>query len=292
MLNRNLCAVILIGGALTCGTAQASTVLDMTGLTGYSLIDVGNLSTYTLNSGPLAGNVLLGNHVQASFSGGNNGKITGTLYYDNTVTGTNTFNQLATPPTTAIVSTAVTMAAFNAATTLSSNASAATATQLAFGTISTPTTITGTSGLNVITIGSINNADITISGPSDAIFVFNVSGTFNSNKSVLLSGGVTASDLLWNLTGTSGNILNTSGAASLQGTFLATHGGSFQLDSASVNGEIINTAGNVAEVSGFTQTAQNDFVGFNATTPEPASFTLFAGAGLIGLGLLRRRKKA
>ena len=39
-----------------------------------------------------------------------------------------------------------------------------------------------------------------------------------------LSGGVEASHILFNLTGTSGNIFSTSGGNVLYGTFLATNG--------------------------------------------------------------------
>jgi hypothetical protein len=64
-----------------------------------------------------------------------------------------------------------------------------------------------------------------------------------------LSGGVTASHILWNLTGT-GTVLQTSGGNVLVGTFLATNGGAFQFSELQLTGELINTGGNIQLVSG------------------------------------------
>ena len=108
--------------------------LDLGINTGYALVDLGNGTTIGQNSGPVTGNELLGNGVKAAFSGGNNGQITGTLYYDSTVTGTNTFSQLDTPPTNQLVSTTLTNSALNSAQSVSAYSVSLAATQT-FGTI-------------------------------------------------------------------------------------------------------------------------------------------------------------
>src|SRR5262249_32164782 len=151
---------------------------------------------------------LLGNGVKAAFAGGNNGAINGTLYYDNTVTGTNTFSQLNTAPTTSQVSTTVTNDAFNYAAAASSYAAGLTATQT-YGNISSATTFTGNGGINVIDVNNIQNAPLTISGGAADTFIINISGQFNTNQLMTLSG-VSASQILFNFTGTSGNVLSTS----------------------------------------------------------------------------------
>jgi hypothetical protein len=108
---------------------------------------------------------------------------------------------------------------------------------------------------------------------------------------MILAGGVTASDILFNFTGT-GTVLQTSGGncsgkTCLYGTFLATDGGGFQFSNLNLTGELINTDGNIQLVSGSEVTAPP------VVTPLPAAFPLFA-TGIGGLGLLgwRRKRKA
>lgn len=273
--------------------AYASTIpLDMTGLSGYGLVALGD-GTIGQNSGPLTGNELLGQDITANFAGGGNGQITGTLYYDNTVHGTNTFNQLQIHPTTSLVSTSVTQAALSAADTLSAAAAGLTATQTFDTTITSATTIAGVSGLNVIDMTGIHNAAITISGPSDAIFVINVSGSVDTNKSMILGASVDASQILWNLKGTSGAVLQTSGGdcagkTCLYGTFLAANGGNFQFSSLNLaSGELINTAGSVQFVSGTKLSATDSFQGYTPVTPtpEPSTWAMLLGGMVTAAGL-------
>src|ERR1700761_5544609 len=106
--------IAVLSVAVLFGTQQSKAdTLNLGTLTNYALVDLGTGDTISVNSGPISGNVLLGGGVKAAFSGGNNGQITGTLYYDNTVTGTNTFSQLNTAPNVSQVSTSVTNDAFS-----------------------------------------------------------------------------------------------------------------------------------------------------------------------------------
>jgi hypothetical protein len=283
---RSLALLSAIAGlAFVAAPAQASTplALDLGTAGDYSVVALG--SGISLNSGPIAGNVLLGDGVNAAFSGGNNGSIGGKLYYDNTVTGTNTFGQLQNAPATQLVSTSVTNAALNSANTVGTNAAGMAATQT-FGNISAATTITGNGGLNVIKVTNIQNAVLTFSGNANDYFLIDVSGTFQTNVGMNLSG-INASQILWNFTGTSGNVFQTSGGDTVYGTFLATDGGSFQFSNLNLTGALINTKGNMAIVSGSeipTFTPQ-------AGVPEPATWALFLmGFGGLGASLRQRRR--
>lgn len=253
--------------------------LDLGTLANYALVDLGNGTTLGQNSGPVAGNELLGNGVTANFSGGNNGGLTngGILYYDSTVHGQNTFSMLQNPPTTSEVSTTVTNTALSKAQSVSSYAAGLTATQN-YSDIVSGQTIMGNGGLNVIDVANIQNAAFTIKGGPNDVFVFDVSGEFQTNQAMTLSG-VLPSQILFNFTGTSGAVFQTSGGDSLYGTFLATDGGQFQFSNLVLNGELINTGGNVQLVSG---SGIQTFTPFTPSTSVPLPAILPCGLLLLG----------
>lgn len=284
--------IALSAVAIFCGvTVPASaTYLTLGSLSGFALADLGAYST-TVNTGPITGNVLVGRGLSLSTSGGNGGKITGTIDRDSTSLN---FNGLQTAPSAgqyATVTSAFTAGAVTAATSLASAASALTSSDGAvqtFANLTSATTITGVHGLNIINVtGQINNAAITFNGPSDAIFVINTP-TFHTNQNITLAGSVNAANILWNITGTASNSLQTSGAGTvLYGTFLDTSS-SVQWDAAHLNGELIVTGGNLQFVSGAQVTTQSSFVGYTSATPEPASWSMMLGAGLIAAGFIRK----
>ena len=180
-------------------------------------------------------------------SGGNDGGLGAgySVYLDST---TNISGSLQNPLTFVSVPTSQTAAAAATAQSVSNYARGLTATQT-FSSINNNLTINGNGGLNVIDVGSVQNANLTINGSANDYFVFNVSGQIQTNQVMTLTGGVTASQILWNLTGT-GTVLQTSGGDVLVGTFLATDGGQFQFSELQLTGELINTGGNIQLVSG------------------------------------------
>lgn len=289
MMKKSLSVALFGAGVLLTALPSQAGTLSLGILTNYALVDLGSGATIGVNSGPIAGNVLLGGGVKAAFSGGNNGQIAGTLYYDSTVQGTNTFSQLQNAPTTSLVSTSATSDAFSYAQQASSTAASLTATQT-YGNISTATNFVGNGGLNVIDVSNIQNAPLTITGTSADTFVINISGTFNTNQIMTLNG-VSASQILFNFTGTSGNVLSTSGGNQLYGTFLAGDGGNFQFSNLNLTGALIDSGGGMQFVSGSEIPTFTAFTGGtgNAAVPEPSSLAVLS-VPLIGFGLFWRRR--
>ncbi len=119
------------------------------------------------------------------------------------------------------------------------------------GTVSSPTTVAGNGGLNVIDVNGGIKASLTLSGSSNDVFVVNVTGTLAlGGSSVLgLSGGVTADHVLYNFNG-SGNTIATHVGNVINGTLHAPQS-NFNLDGV-FNGEIIGGGGSISLLSGAT----------------------------------------
>jgi len=257
--------------------ACASSALNLGSAANYGLVDLGQNTTLSINSGPLT-SVLVGNSANVHLSGGNNGAIPGGLYTDGTA---NISGSLQNPFTTTTVAPTLTQSAFVSAQSVSSYAAGLAATRT-YGNLSNSVTITGNGGLNVIDVASIQNAPLTITGNSNDVFVFNISGKFQTNQAMTLVG-VSPSQLLFNFTGTSGNVLQTSGGDVLYGTFLAADGGQFQFSELNLTGALINTGGDVQFVSG----SKTTFSPFNSV-PEPSMLGL-VGVGFLSIALYRYR---
>ena len=281
-----LLSVVIIAACVYSGTPAYADSLSLGSvLPNFTVVSVGPKASIMLNSGPITGNVLLGDGTTSNSSGGGNGQVTGVVDVSPTVSGDD-LTHLQIAPTVVTVPSAEGVTAFDDAINLSIAAAALTPTQT-FTQINGPTTIKGNGGLNVIDVGSLQNPTLTISGTASDTFVFNISGFFNTNQAITLNG-VTASQILWNLTGTSGNVLQTSGGDVLYGTFLATDGGNFQFSALDLKaGELINTDGNMQIVSNSKIESSQPF----SPVPEPATLTMLA-VGLAGLSWLRARRYA
>ena len=293
---RALAVVIVAGMAAGTTFAAPITEADYNGLNlgtaaNYGIVDLGS-TTLGMNSGPVVGNVLVGNGLTVQLSGGNNGGITGNLYYDSTA---HISGALQNPITESLVSTSVTQAALISAENVASFAKslAVTPTTTVTGNFNNQATkITGNGGLNVIDVASIQNAPLTISGNANDYFVINISGEYQTNQPMTLIG-VTAAQILFNFTGT-GTVFSTSGGdQNLYGTFLAAKGGSMDIQkdtfsNLDVYGALIDTDGDMQFVSGSKLNYTGQKIPF-AGVPDGASTVALLGGALVGLAALRRR---
>jgi hypothetical protein len=271
--------------------AHADPLTEGSVLPNYTVVSVGPSSSIMVNSGPIDGKVLLGDGGTATSSGGGSGSVTGGVFVSGTENGDNLLN-LQTPPTVTTLPSGVGTQAFADAAALSTAAAKLPANQTFTGTQSGALTITGiNNSTEVVDFDNLHNPHITISGNPTETFVFNVAGEFQTNVAMTLTG-VTASQILWNFTGTSGHVFQTSGGDVLDGTFLATDGGDFQFSGLNLTGQLIDTAGHIQFVSNSEITGVPFSPPTTTTVPESGSMGLLA-SGLVGLGvlqLLRRRR--
>jgi len=118
-------------------------------------------------------------------------------------------------------------------------------------TISSPSqnkTITGGMGTNVLNITNlaISNGTLTLSAPHGGSFIINVSGSFalSGASRIVLAGGITPADVLYNFVGSGGSIAM-SGGASVAGILLAPRRG-VSLSNSTVTGEVISGGSGIA----------------------------------------------
>jgi len=92
-----------------------------------------------------------------------------------------------------------------------------------YGNIGGAFTFNGIDGRNVIAINSVNTHDtLTINGSANSQFVFNISSGFILNGgSIVLTGGVTADNILFNLNGAGEGVTLNKPVGFAYGTFLA-----------------------------------------------------------------------
>jgi len=146
-----------------------------------------------------------------------------------------------------------------------------------FSTLGNNSTLTGTGGVNVIDVGSISlsNGSLTLNGTANDVFIINDAGKFDfSNSGMVLTGGVTASDILFNV---GGNVALTGGGnLNFFGTILAPNS-DVQVHDKVLSGDLIGNT--IEDTSGFTVN------GAVVAVPLPAAaWNGMATLGLLGIG--------
>jgi hypothetical protein len=178
-------------------------------------------------------------------------------------------------------------------------------------------TLKATGAQTVLDVSSITltNGNLTLNGTANDVFIINVTGQQGLNtsgsSSILLTGGLTASDVLFNVEASGGNAVSMQGTTSavINGTILALNTG-VSLNDDTLNGAIIANfrASPSSSPSGGSQNqntitgdssqletsgATINYIGFgggdDGSVPEPATLTL-SGLGIVALLVVRKRK--
>jgi hypothetical protein len=158
---------------------------------------------------------------------------------------------------------------------------------------SSPFTISAGSGTTVVDInGSLNpNAAITLSGTANDILIVNITGslTLSGSHGISLSGGLTASDVLFNVEG--GNVMLN---GTVNGTFLVANGTTAFSGTSTLNGSILD-AGIVTAIDVNADNITINGAPFSGlvAAPEPAPLVkAISGLATIGIWGFFRRKRS
>ena len=223
----------------------------------YAVFELGGNGVAIAGS-TINGDVAVGSG--ATFSLDSASTINGTVYNDPSNSGS------STDPNPNIINTGTITGGINSSTSLSQAVTDAPSTVTivggmtpaqSFNGLYSGTTVSGTAGLNVISVsnglylsGAGNN--LTISGSASDQFVFNVSGglALGDSASIVLTGGVTANNVLFVVNGAtnisqttaSGTFLDLNNEVSLVGGTL--NGAVLSANAISIQGTIINGTGN------------------------------------------------
>lgn len=278
--------VLALGSPTALGAFAGGVTLGSAGPDHYALLALGGQGSNSdaitstnvaiTNESTITGNVGIAGAGGIATSG--NAFITGTLFLN---TG-GSWNQSGTSNAAAFSQSAATDAQLNQAVQDALNASALAATlastqpsitSIALGANGTMT-ITGT-GQDVINLTSFslgNNSVLTLNAPAGDSFIFNISGGFTMQGKVMLIGGISAADVLWNVIGTGTAVAFSGGgnSAQLSGILLAPFR-DIQLSPGLVNGEVIG---------GGTSISLSGGADINAI-PEPSTTALLILASLL-----------
>jgi hypothetical protein len=262
---------------------------------GFAVLDIstgGNVSiANAANAGSIVGNVGVAGTTSGNFSDWGT-PITGSLYLGGSQTANFSGGVTASGGILNGQSTLLSAAA-SAATSASTTFSGLTPTQSVAGGQITGTTITAGNqgGLNVINLSNIslgNGQVLTLNGSAGTEFILDDSGGMSLNSAqIVLTGGLTANDVVYNVTG---NTVQTSGGLNnesvLAGTILAPNE-NVQLTPGALTGEIIGGK-NISIASGASVS------GVHVGAPAPVIGAglpafLLLGGGFAFAGWLRRR---
>ncbi len=304
----NMRLAAFLACAFTLGGSHAhatSTPITLGTAAGYGVLTGVNETTVIGGAFKMTGTLGLATGYNVKISGANS--QTGKTYFDGSGSG-GQWSDSGTYTTAGSITQSMSQAVSDAISA-STSANALTATA-GFGSQSGSTvTLNALTNLseNVLDVSSVSltNGTITFNdnGNAGAKYIINVTGNFSlTNTNMVLTGGATAADIIWNIEGTGSSVSITGGTS--YGTFLVPQSNVTVGGGGSLTGELIAGANSLGK--GYTLTEQSS--GYNVTSfayvartvskvPEPSSIALF-GTGIFAVAAFargpfkRRRKKS
>jgi hypothetical protein len=276
--------VVFLHAFLAASPSTAQT-LSLGAAANYGVFELsGSNGNLTASRSTINGNVALDNTTNTNkdtFSGASvNGAVSrGSANLKYSISGGH-----VRTPTVANLSTA------NAAAISASKTALSFTPEKTYGTITKATTISGNLAFNVFNLSGINlsGSNLTINGTSSETFVFNVSrAVLLSGAKILLTGGVAASDVIFNVTG-GGTTLS---GSTFNGTILDV-GGPVVIAGARVNGAVLSEK--QITISGGTVNAETFAAADPPSAPEPATIVMaFLGClAVVGRAAFARWKRS
>jgi hypothetical protein len=287
-------AAAMVSHAVAAHAGLIDAELGVAGPSDFQVLSLGSTSTSTtslnLNASTVNGNVGVADDGKFTSSAPNS--VSGSAYVGASVNTSGVQSPVSGKLVVndSLVTNAAT-AAFSASTYFAGLTPTLSTSLFNSGTISSNLTVTGSAGYNVVdlTSFSLSGGNLTLSGPASAQFVINITGGFTGTSgSVLLAGGLTADDVIFNITGT-GSTVTTAVPDTVNAILLAPNRAITE-DSGTYNGEVIGGYNQTITLMSST-VLSTPCTGGNtcsASVPEPSSLPLL-GFGLLALGALLHR---
>lgn len=248
------------------------------GVLGVNGAAINTGATVHLSSGPLIVNGNVGSGDNGQFQADGGGHINGRLDFAPSAT-VNPGNDTFSGGLHQISFTAIEQAVQNEANLVQS----LTPTQ-SFNSITSATTLNSTGGQNVISIGQdihLSGGNLTLNGNASDVFIFQIKGTMelSGNSNIVLTGGLTANNVLFDFIG-SGSQFQTSGQANTAGIFLA-EDRAININGGMHDGEFISGVSLSFQSNPTVNQPQNG-------VPDGGSTFLLMSVGLVVIGIVRQ----
>jgi len=250
---RSAAVSIVVLALAPCAHASDPFGLSDAGVQDFAVLNLSGQFQLNGNGGAVNGNVGVSSAGGGTYDLSSPATINGQLITNSGVTGTNSGVPITGGST--VNNTLINAAVTDAHSASVTNAALTPTTTVPGGQITGDTTITGHAGQNVVNLTNVNtnHNTITLDAPAGSTFVINDSGDFVlKHTQIDLTGGLTANDVLYNITDPAGNVFLTGGGPSdttLNGILLA-DGNDVHLAPITLNGEVI---GNNINLSSGTQ---------------------------------------
>jgi hypothetical protein len=294
--------LFLFAGALVCVSAWANPITGLGTAANYLVLDYGAGSQFSISGGSTITNGLMGIGPGGTYnlSGGTN---TLQAYQGDTGSNSSGINVVTgTGGSGGTVNSALNTAISNAQAAYAADA-ALTPTQTVSAQVQAATTFTssGTGAVNVIQLTNGINLNgtnnITIAGDATSYFIFLVdptdantsnSFTLTAGNGTILENGIDPTHILWLYGGTNAVAMNGGSVAgnTFDGTVISPNA-QIGIHDHTFDGSFI--AGQSITITSNPVVNLDSLSGGVSPTPEPASFSLMIGAGLLAAGLARRR---